>query len=299
MITHTGDLDVAALQRALAPEGYGLSLAATIEKAFRRRNTSRDYLEIGAVFVVLAAIALALQRFHLLPRGLSVSDQMSYGLVFVIGLVASVSSCLAVTGGLLVALAAKYNEANPDLTDRQRLTPHVYFNAGRLISYTLLGGAIGALGSALTLSPAASGALTLLASLIMVLLGLNMLGLFPSICGLLAPSAEVAVSQAARCRRARNQRHRLRAGCCDLLPSLRLHAGAAALCAEPGQLRRRRADHAGLCPGHAAGAALALRDLEPRPGRLPEALPALCGRRRDPARRHEHPLRAGAHRQAT
>ena len=62
-------------------------------------------------------IALALQRFHLLPRGLSVSDQMSYGLVFIIGLVASVSSCLAVTGGLLVALAAKYNEANP-VSDR-------------------------------------------------------------------------------------------------------------------------------------------------------------------------------------
>ena len=76
---------------------------------------------------------------------------MSYGLAFLIGLVASVSSCLAVTGGLLVALAAKYNETNPYLTDRQRLIPPLYFNLGRIISYTLLGGAIGALGSALTL----------------------------------------------------------------------------------------------------------------------------------------------------
>lgn len=179
LIIHTGEIDVPALQSALTTEGYGLSLAAD-EQLSSRRNTSRDYLEIGAVFVLLAAVAIALQRFHILPRGLSVSDQMSYGLVFIIGLVASVSSCLAVTGGLLVALAAKYNEANPYLTDRQRLTPHVYFNVGRLISYTLLGGTIGALGSALTLSPATSGALTLLASLIMVLLGLNMLGLFPS-----------------------------------------------------------------------------------------------------------------------
>ncbi len=106
---------------------------------------------------------------------------MSYGLVFLIGLVASVSSCLAVTGGLLVALAAKYNEANPYLTDRQRLIPPLYFNVGRIISYTLLGGAIGALGSALTLSPAVSGALTLLASLLMIMLGLNMLGVLPSV----------------------------------------------------------------------------------------------------------------------
>ena len=82
---------------------------------------------------------------------------MSYGLVFLIGLVASVSSCLAVTGGLLVALAAKYNEANPYLTDRQRLIPPIYFNLGRIVSYTLLGGTIGALGAVLTLSPAVSG----------------------------------------------------------------------------------------------------------------------------------------------
>jgi sulfite exporter TauE/SafE/copper chaperone CopZ len=184
VITHKGELDISTLQSALGSEGYGLSKAED-RKGFRHRHTSRDYLEIGAAFVVLTAVALALQNFHLLPRGLSVSDQMSYGLVFIIGLVASVSSCLAVTGGLLVALAAKYNETNPYLTDRQRLTPHLYFNAGRMISYTLLGGAIGALGSALTLSPAASGALTLLASLIMVLLGLNMLGLFPSIAAFL------------------------------------------------------------------------------------------------------------------
>src|ERR1700694_2241701 len=104
---------------------------------------------------------------------------MSYGVAFLIGLVASVSSCIAVTGGLLVALAAKYNEANAYLTDMQRLKPHIYFNAGRIVSYTLLGGAVGALGSTLTLSPEANGALTIVASLIMIALGLQMLKLVP------------------------------------------------------------------------------------------------------------------------
>src|SRR6185295_16920124 len=137
---------------------------------FSSRNAGlRHYLEIGAAFVILIGVALALQHFQLIPRGFSVSDQMSYGLAFLIGLVASVSSCLAVTGGLLVALAAKYNEANPYLTGRERLIPPLYFNLGRIISYTLLGGAIGALGSALTLTPVVSGALTLLASLLMIM----------------------------------------------------------------------------------------------------------------------------------
>jgi len=52
----------------------------------------------------------------------------------------------AVVGGLLVAVAAKYNEASTALTPGQRMKPHIYFNAGRILSYTLLGGAIGALG---------------------------------------------------------------------------------------------------------------------------------------------------------
>src|SRR5687767_7784291 len=98
-------------------------------------NTPRDYLEIGAAFLIIIAILLALGRFGVLPTEFGVSDTMSYGLVFVIGLVASVSSCIAVTGGLLVAVAAKYNEAGTALTPAERMKPHIYFNAGRILSY--------------------------------------------------------------------------------------------------------------------------------------------------------------------
>lgn len=151
----------------------------------RAGNTRRDYLEIGGIFLVLAALVLAFRQFDLLPRGLSVSDTMSYGLVFLIGLVASVSSCIAVTGGLLVALAAKYNEVTDTRPGMQRLKPLIYFNAGRIISYTLLGGAVGALGSVLTLSSEVTGILTIAASVVMILLGIHMLRLFPSVSRLL------------------------------------------------------------------------------------------------------------------
>ena len=144
-------------------------------------NTLRDYAEIAAAFLIVVGILFALGQLDWLPRQLGVSETMSYGLVFVIGLVASISSCIAVTGGLLVAVAAKYNEATASLTPMQRLRPHVYFNAGRILSYTLLGGAIGALGSALTLSPEITGVLTLIASAVMILLGLQMLKLLPAL----------------------------------------------------------------------------------------------------------------------
>jgi sulfite exporter TauE/SafE len=144
-------------------------------------NSLRDYAEIGAAFLIIAAVLFGLGQLDMLPKQFGVSETMSYGLVFVIGMVASVSSCIAVTGGLLVAVAAKYNEASTVLTPVQRMKPHIYFNAGRILSYTLLGGAIGVLGSALTLSPEINGVLTLIASAVMILLGLQMLRLLPGL----------------------------------------------------------------------------------------------------------------------
>src|SRR5262245_29962952 len=146
----------------------------------KTENSSRDYLEIATAFLVVIAIIIALKHFDLLPKQFGVSETMSYGLIFVVGLVASVSSCIAVTGGLLVAVAAKYNELATNLTPMQRIKPHIYFNVGRILSYTVLGGAIGSLGSALMLTPAINGALTLIASAVMIMLGLQMLKLVPA-----------------------------------------------------------------------------------------------------------------------
>jgi uncharacterized protein len=194
-VTHTGTLEVSDLQKTVAGDGYTVAVSdGDRPLAPHRTNTPRDYLEMGAAFAILAGVALALQHFVLLPRGISVSDTVSLGLAFGIGLVASVSSCIAVTGGLLVAVAAKHNAANTHLTSLQRLQPHLYFNAGRLLSYALLGGAVGALGSALMLSPAATGVLTLLASAVMIVLGLQMLGLFASL-GALIPAIPKPLAQ--------------------------------------------------------------------------------------------------------
>ncbi len=146
-----------------------------------RSNTQTTFVEIGAALAVLIGLLLILNQLNFLPQQFAVSDEMSYPFVFMIGLVASISTCIAVTGGLLVAVAAKYNEAYAELTGIQRLKPHLYFNAGRIISYTLLGGAIGALGSALAFTPEANGVLTILASLVMILLGLQMLKVLPSL----------------------------------------------------------------------------------------------------------------------
>jgi uncharacterized protein len=194
-LVHSGELDFGALRGAIADDGYtvgrwqgpnGDPSSASKDSRFGSKSSGPDYVEIGAAFLLLVGLYLVLKQFHITPDSLAIPNTISYGLAFAIGVVASLSTCIAVTGGLLVAVAAKYNAASGNLTSAQRFKPHIYFNVGRIVSYTLLGGAVGALGSTIALSPEANGILVIAASVIMILLGLQMLKLLPSL-GALQP----------------------------------------------------------------------------------------------------------------
>jgi sulfite exporter TauE/SafE/copper chaperone CopZ len=89
---------------------------------------------------------------------------------FVIGVIASLSSCLAVVGGLVLSLSAKLSQKNANIASHITV-----FHAGRLASFALFGGVLGAIGTALRIDPMLSTALGLMASATMVVLGLNLL----------------------------------------------------------------------------------------------------------------------------
>jgi uncharacterized protein len=170
------------LQSVVKDKGYTLHHKDPIENPPETRWVLRNkkrFGEIGAVFLLIAGLYVLLSQFDVIPKNLGVTDNMSYGFVFVIGLVAAMSTCLAVAGGLLLAVAEKFNQNNKHLTGWQRFQPHIYFNTGRIISYTLLGGAIGLLGSALTISPKVTGILMIGASALMIIMGFQLLQIFP------------------------------------------------------------------------------------------------------------------------
>lgn len=174
--------DIRKLQALIKEDGYvvsswqdrnGTAATAIVEKA-------PEYAKIGWMFLVVVSLYYVLKQFDFLPS-ISVTEHMSYGLVFLIGLFAAVSSCIAVVGGLLLGLAATYNESHPDLTGLEKFKPHIYFNIGRIAGYTAFGAAVGALGSVLSLSPRANGYLMVIVSVVMLLLGFQLLHLFSGI----------------------------------------------------------------------------------------------------------------------
>ncbi len=139
----------------------------------------RKWMEIGGALIIIFALYQAAQSLDLISLAPSTSGALSLGGIFVIGLIAGTSSCLAVTGGLLLALAAKHNELHQSETAWHKFRPLLHFNVGRLVSYFVLGGLVGILGQSITLSTRMSGYMNILVAIIMLYLALTILEIIP------------------------------------------------------------------------------------------------------------------------
>ena len=93
---------------------------------------------------------------------------------FIIGIIASLSSCLAIVGGLVLSLSAKV--AQDETSGAKK--PLILFHAGRLFGFAVFGGILGLIGEAIGINFMFSAILGLVASVVMILLGINLLGIF-------------------------------------------------------------------------------------------------------------------------
>lgn len=106
-------------------------------------------------------------------------DELNVGVAFLIGIVASISTCLAVVGAVVISFAAKY-ETHGNFY-RSNVKPHLLFHLGRLLSFFFLGGLLGVIGGWFELSGSFMGWFTVIIGAVLVWLGLNIIGLVPSI----------------------------------------------------------------------------------------------------------------------
>jgi sulfite exporter TauE/SafE len=129
-----------------------------------------QFLGLIAIIAALYLIIRSTVGFDFIP---SVGPSMGYGLVFVVGLITSLH-CVAMCGGIALSQTISRDPASGN-----RLLPALLYNGGRLISYTAIGGAAGALGSVFALSTALKGLMPIIAGIFMLFLGVRMLGVFP------------------------------------------------------------------------------------------------------------------------
>lgn len=171
-VTVTGDFGdksqeeiAAALTEVLLPKGYRLS----VEK-IKKEKKWNDFTIAIPVALTFAVLFVLLQKTGLV--NLISGDGVSYGTAFVIGIVASLSTCMAVVGGLVLSMSATFAR------EGDKMKPQVLFHAGRLISFFILGGVIGALGAVFQLNTSVTFVLSFVIGIVMLIMGINLLDVF-------------------------------------------------------------------------------------------------------------------------
>ena len=139
------------------------------------KNPNNQLVIIGILILGAYLIIKNTIGFNFIP---DINPNMGYGILFVVGLLTSLH-CVAMCGGINLSVCVAYKFDKEDTSKLGKLKPSFMYNAGRVISYTIIGGIVGALGSVFSISNAGSAFITIFAGTFMVIMGLNMLNIFP------------------------------------------------------------------------------------------------------------------------
>ncbi len=154
------------LTKAIQKHGYTLSA---------EKQETKRHLEDFAIAIPIAlgfiAIFFLLQKLGIV-NAVS-TNKINYGTIFLVGIIASLSTCMAVVGGLLLSLSANYAKSG------DTVKPQIMFHVGRMLGFFILGGLIGVIGKAFQLTPIMSFGIGILIAIVMLILGVNLLDVFP------------------------------------------------------------------------------------------------------------------------
>ncbi len=135
--------------------------------------------QIAGIAVIVLALYVIIKNtigFNFVPE---VNQSMGYGILFFIGLLTSLH-CVAMCGGINLSVCVRYKASDGD-SKLDRLKPSLLYSVGRVISYTIIGGIVGGIGSVVSFSGAAKGLVAIFSGIFMVIMGINMLNIIPAL----------------------------------------------------------------------------------------------------------------------
>ena len=110
----------------LKPHGYTVST----EKQIRTKNWSQFKIAIP-IALLFAVFFVTLQKMGIV--NLINIGNVAYGTAFVIGIIASLSTCMAVVGGLVLSMSATFAR------EGEKVRPQMLFHIGRIVSFFVFG----------------------------------------------------------------------------------------------------------------------------------------------------------------
>lgn len=164
-VVYTGTLNKDFLNKQIIPFGYQI----TEERQTEVEPLTKRVFEAVAIGSIIILLYLIAQELNLVPS-LNFTGTLSFMAIFAIGLVASVSTCMATSGALFLSTVGK---------NKDNFFQAIFFNAGRIFSYGIFGFLAGLIGQMLVINFKFGSILTLFAAVFMILLGLNLAKILP------------------------------------------------------------------------------------------------------------------------
>ncbi len=141
-------------------------------------DKKKENLKILGIVIAIIAIFILVEStigFNFAPE---IQAKMSYPMLFVIGLLTSIH-CVAMCGGINISQCSKYKFDDNGKGKTKKFYPSLLYNLGRVVSYTIVGGIVGAIGSAVSFSGTLQWIIIILSGILMLIVGINMLNIFP------------------------------------------------------------------------------------------------------------------------
>jgi sulfite exporter TauE/SafE/copper chaperone CopZ len=154
----------------------GIKVKSSIKSKEVQKSDSLKIDQVIGIGIILTALYMIIKHtvgFNFVPE---IDSTMGYGVLFIVGALTSLH-CIAMCGG--INLSQCVSHGNVDDGKMGKLKPSLLYNAGRVVSYTIIGGIVGAIGSVVSFSGMAKGLVAVLAGIFMIVMGLNMLNIFP------------------------------------------------------------------------------------------------------------------------
>jgi sulfite exporter TauE/SafE/copper chaperone CopZ len=182
VIKYNGNINQREFEKAVNKAGYSASCDVNFSnKPLPWFSTNlNDYIYFGLTVMIFFVV-------YLLLRLTSADKLLNFGsnnfsslpVVFLVGLTAGISTCMALVGGLVLGVAGGFAKEHPEATTAQKFKPHLFFNLGRIISFFIFGAVFGLLGSAFQLSTSFTGLIAIFAGLVMLFMGVQLTQISP------------------------------------------------------------------------------------------------------------------------
>ncbi|MFH1209727.1 MAG: sulfite exporter TauE/SafE family protein [archaeon] len=166
--------DIDSILYKIEEKGYeGFLSDDTSSESEEKKSKIDKWLSYGTLILGILVVGYFLLQFTDKIQLPQISPTMSYGLLFLVGLLTGFH-CVAMCGGFVVSYTAKNaQEGKPSHKS------HIAYGSGKLISYTVIGAAFGLIGAIITFTPFMRGIAGIISGLFLLIFGLNMLNIFP------------------------------------------------------------------------------------------------------------------------